>query len=895
MAVECQAHQMVFPFVGFSNHDGTVASVPVPKIPHVSFSILNGLFIGSLPSWGPGIKPTLGPSSIPFIGRTTDAGFIVPHVPIPPTNTAVGMTIAFGSSIAIFGSSSVKMKVWNLIFQSTDADVACCVIPFVPISLNLACNDLLPASIPLPFDVVISPSNVLVGVTWADVVAALIDVALEVGLAVVGAGIGAGVKKGAKSAKGVKGASNAAEAAGREAAEAGTEKAAKEAAQEAADEAAQRAARETADAAAEKAAKEAAQATADEAAQRAAREAADAAAEKAAKEAAQATADEAAQRAAREAADAAAEKAAKEAAQATADEAAQRAAHEAAEAAQKQAQKAAAEQAADAAVEKAVMTGADEAATRAAKEAAQQAAQETADAAAQRAAKEAAQATADEAAQRAARETADAAAEKAAKDAAQATADEAAQRAAREAADAAAEKAAKDAAQATADEAAQRAAREAADAAAEKAAKEAAQATADEAAQRAAREAADAAAEKAAKDAAQEAADEAAEEAKKAADNLELGSNIAANLIKGNAYNAFKFFLGPGGKWQSGDWAVDGKDRTGTLKHPKVTITSTAPDPTSSSPIPVTVTFNKITVNHAWGDDETLNEIKNFKDSNDDIPVSGASRSNFSGSGKVFTFNLQPSGPGKIKVDVPAGVAYYKDRNDLRYPNLAADQFKITFNRPTVTITSTEAGSTSNAPIPVTVTFSGNVTGFSASDLTTGNATISKFSGSGNTYTFDLIPTTPGVLTVDIAQDVTDSGNEAATQFSITFQRPTVSISSTAPDPTNTSPIPVSVTFGGNVTGFTSADLTLSANATVSTFAGSGNQYTFDLVPTASQDGVAVTVDIAQDVTDAGNEAASQFSRTYDDVPPKYSALIPLLKQWYQRRVLMQWACQVSS
>ena len=97
---------------------------------------------------------------------------------------------------------------------------------------------------------------------------------------------------------------------------------------------------------------------------------------------------------------------------------------------------------------------------------------------------------------------------------------------------------------------------------------------------------------------------------------------------------------------------------------------------------------------------------------------------------------------------------------------------------------------------------------------------------------------------------------------------PTVSMSSTAGDPTNTSPIPVTVTFSESVTNFTFGDITV-ANAMVDNFSGSGAAYSFDLTP--SGDGT-VTADIAagvaQDSVYNVNTAATQFSRSYDGTAP---------------------------
>ncbi len=102
---------------------------------------------------------------------------------------------------------------------------------------------------------------------------------------------------------------------------------------------------------------------------------------------------------------------------------------------------------------------------------------------------------------------------------------------------------------------------------------------------------------------------------------------------------------------------------------------------------------------------------------------------------------------------------------------------------------------------------------------------------------------------------------------------PDVAISSPSADPTNSSPIPVTVQFTETVTGFDANDLS-ALNGTVSNFAAvDGDTYRFDLTPLAVGD---VTVDIAggaaQDISGNPNNAAPQFIRRYDNVAPSVTA-----------------------
>jgi hypothetical protein len=208
--------------------------------------------------------------------------------------------------------------------------------------------------------------------------------------------------------------------------------------------------------------------------------------------------------------------------------------------------------------------------------------------------------------------------------------------------------------------------------------------------------------------------------------------------------------------------------------------------------------------------------------------------------------------------------------------NAQTDSPSVTIDRiaPTVSMSSLTADPINTSPIAVTVTFSEAVNGFISTDVVPTSATVGNFTGSGDSYSFDLTPGGQGLFSADIgssiSQDTAGNGNIAATTFSRVFDSiaPTVGISSGAPNPTNTSPIPVTVTFSESVTGFISTDI-VPTNGTVSNFSGSGASYTFDLVP-AGQGLVSadIAAGVAQDSATNGNTVATTFSRTYDSFAP---------------------------
>ncbi|MGM9478958.1 MBG domain-containing protein, partial [Pedobacter sp. GSP4] len=102
--------------------------------------------------------------------------------------------------------------------------------------------------------------------------------------------------------------------------------------------------------------------------------------------------------------------------------------------------------------------------------------------------------------------------------------------------------------------------------------------------------------------------------------------------------------------------------------------------------------------------------------------------------------------------------------------------FTVDVTKPNLTITSSagaSGSSTATSPIPFTATFSESVSGFALGSITATNATLGSFSGSGTTYSFTATPSANGAVTINVganaAQDIAGNGNNAATQFSITY------------------------------------------------------------------------------------------------------------------------------
>ncbi len=101
----------------------------------------------------------------------------------------------------------------------------------------------------------------------------------------------------------------------------------------------------------------------------------------------------------------------------------------------------------------------------------------------------------------------------------------------------------------------------------------------------------------------------------------------------------------------------------------------------------------------------------------------------------------------------------------ISFAGLAATKWTFTTsNKAVPVITSTLGNLTNAASIPFTINFSEAVTGFDISDLSVTNGTAASFSGSGQSYTVNITPTTSGIVSLQVPIDVTTEGNELATK-----------------------------------------------------------------------------------------------------------------------------------
>jgi len=301
----------------------------------------------------------------------------------------------------------------------------------------------------------------------------------------------------------------------------------------------------------------------------------------------------------------------------------------------------------------------------------------------------------------------------------------------------------------------------------------------------------------------------------------------------------------------------------------EVSVTSAAVTIDQTAPTATLATVASDPVNGAIAVTVDLSEVSTDFVSGDITPVN-ATVSNFAGSGDEYTFTLTPTAEGVFSATVDAGAFTDAVGNN----NTASNTLSLTadFTAPTVGLSSA-AGDPVSAAITVSVATSEPTVNFAAGDISTVNASVSNFAGSGDAYTFTLTPAADGLFsaTVNAATftDAAGNGNTASSVLSRTadLTAPQIVLSSTSTGPVN-SAITVTVDLNEPSANFTSGDIT-PVNAAVSNFAGSGVAYSFTLTPTA-EGAFSAEVDAGAftDGAGNGNEASNTLSLSYDITVP---------------------------
>jgi C1A family cysteine protease len=271
----------------------------------------------------------------------------------------------------------------------------------------------------------------------------------------------------------------------------------------------------------------------------------------------------------------------------------------------------------------------------------------------------------------------------------------------------------------------------------------------------------------------------------------------------------------------------------------------------------------EVTVNQAPGQSDPTNALPALFDVVFDQDVTGfdASDVTIGGTAPGVSFSVSGSGASYvISIDSAAG-------DGTLEPSIAADvcvgQFGVSNNAstsadnsvtldrqaPTASLSSASVDPTNAAAISISASFTEPVTGFSDSDIVPVNATVAGFSGSGASYSFNLIPLADGTVSAQIAAgaaaDAAGNGNTASTILSRISDR-------TAP---------VIALLGDSTVRIEAESEYADAGATA--LDGYDGDLTSQIVAASDVDtSTPGTYTVTYDVTDAAGNAAEQAVRT---------------------------------
>lgn len=275
----------------------------------------------------------------------------------------------------------------------------------------------------------------------------------------------------------------------------------------------------------------------------------------------------------------------------------------------------------------------------------------------------------------------------------------------------------------------------------------------------------------------------------------------------------------------------------------------------------VTFTFSEAVIGFASGD----------------INVVNGSLSGFNAiSTSVYQATINPQNDGDVVISVASGSA-----SDDAGNTSTADSLNVTFDTTSPSVSITANDSIFNTSFTATIEFNESVVGFTQSDITATNASLSGFSGSGPSYSVLVEPISDGDVALDISSGsaTDDAGNEnlAASQLVVDYDgtRPTVFIS--AQSTQQTTLYEITIEFSEPVSGFDITDIS-TTNASVSDFSGDGQSFSASLQISSIEAATAqVNSDVASD--EAGNFNTSSnvltLSNEADLEGPKVIRLVP--------------------
>ena len=260
-----------------------------------------------------------------------------------------------------------------------------------------------------------------------------------------------------------------------------------------------------------------------------------------------------------------------------------------------------------------------------------------------------------------------------------------------------------------------------------------------------------------------------------------------------------------------------------------------------------------------------------------DVTVTGGTKGAFAAAdGSSYTLAVTPTGGADVVVTVAADAA--TDGINAGPASAVSATAAWDASVPAVGITGVPPKINSRTVFTATFTFSEDVAGFVAADVTVTGGAKGAFSGNGRSYTLAVTPagSADAVVTVaaDAATDGLNTGPASAVSATAVWDAvaPTVSIAGVPPKINSRTPLSVTFGWSEDVSGFAAADVTVTGGAKGAFTAADGSSYTLAVTP-AGGSNVAVTVaaDAATDGLNTGPTSAVSATATWDAAAPAVS------------------------
>ena len=271
-----------------------------------------------------------------------------------------------------------------------------------------------------------------------------------------------------------------------------------------------------------------------------------------------------------------------------------------------------------------------------------------------------------------------------------------------------------------------------------------------------------------------------------------------------------------------------------------------------------------------------------------DIVVTNGTASGLSVTSNTATFTVTPSGQGTVSVYV--GALTFSDNLGNLNTN-PSNTYSYTYDSisPTVTLSSStvsNGGYTKTTTQTINVTFTETGSGindatFTLSDINVTNGAASALTGTGNSWSFTVTPSTQGTVSIFIPaggiSDKTSNTNTISNTYTYLYDTVQPSVALSCPTILNNATNTISNTFNVTITeagsginnnSFVLGDISVT-NGTASNLTGSGNSWSFTV--TATREGtvsVSIPAGGISDNANNTNTASNTYSYIYDITPP---------------------------